>query len=73
MKQETKFTQMRHEIKRLESDNDKLRQTLREKLNLKGNHNHLNQNLSFSFREDTQESNKDEFYEMVRDGFIEQM
>ena len=33
---------MRHEIRKLELENEKLRQTLKQKLNLKGSHQHQN-------------------------------
>ena len=36
MKQEAKLTHMRHEVRKLELDNEKLRQNLKQKLNIKG-------------------------------------
>ena len=35
-KQDTRLQQMKHELRKLQIDNDKLRQSLRQKLDLKG-------------------------------------
>ena len=69
---EHKMIHTRHEVRKLESDNEKLRQTLKQK---------LNQNYKTSANANAimaqpgalslQSNNQDDFYEMVRDGFFE--
>ena len=66
MKQEAKLTHMRHEVRKLELDNEKLRQTLKQKLNIKGQQY---PNIAKS----SAISKNDEFYDMIKDGFFEQM
>ena len=58
---------MRHEVRKLESDNEKLRQTLKQKMNLK------TANTIPISAKPTMSNNQDDFYEMVRDGFFEQI
>lgn len=66
MKQEAKLTHMRHEVRKLELDNEKLRQTLKQKLNIKGQqYPNIAQSSAIS--------KNDEFYDMIKDGFFEQM
>ena len=63
---EHKMIHMRHEVRKLESDNEKLRQTLRQKMNLK-------MTSSTPIAQPGVSNNQDDFYEMVRDGFFEQI
>ena len=56
---------MRHEVRKLESDNEKLRQTLKQKMNLKMT------SSSPIKASQVVTNNQDDFYEMVRDGFFE--
>ena len=66
MKQEAKLTHMRHEVRKLELDNEKLRQNLKQKLNIKGQqYPNIAQSSAIS--------KNDEFYDMIKDGFFEQM
>ena len=66
MKQEAKLTHMRHEVRKLELDNEKLRQTLKLKMNIKGQqYPNIAQSSAIS--------KNDEFYDMIKDGFFEQM
>ena len=65
MKLDTKITHMNHEIRKLQIDNEKLRQSLRTKLDMKVSAAKL-KTLPAS------ETN-DEFSIMIRDGFVEQM
>ena len=66
MKHEAKLAHMRHEVRKLELDNEKLRQTLKQKLNIKGQqYPNIAQSSAIS--------KNDEFYDMIKDGFFEQM
>ena len=60
---------MKHELRKLEIDNSKLRQTLKQKLNITTSMQPIKRNKN------TQASDRqDEMYdEMIRTGFVEQM
>ena len=62
---EHKIIHMRHEVRKLESDNEKLRQTLKQKMNLK-----MTSSTPIKASQ-VVTNNQDDFYEMVRDGFFE--
>ena len=74
MKQETKLVHLQHEIRKLAQENDKLRQQLKVKLGY--SHQHQSKALAaplISNKQADPTATKDMFYEMIRDGFIEQM
>ena len=64
MKLDTRITQMQHELRKLQIDNDKLRQSLRQKLDLKAHATKLK-----TVPEAT--CANDELSGMIRDGFVE--
>ena len=76
IKQETKMVHLQHEVRKLTQENDKLRQQLKVKL---GYSSHQPQSkamatpLISSNKQADPSATKDMFYEMIRDGFIEQM
>ena len=71
-KQENKITMLKHELRKLELENEKLRQSLKVKLSLKTT-NCINQNKPKALGDMQKHVNKDEFYEMIKLGFMEQM
>ena len=63
---------LKHELRKLELENEKLRQSLKVKLSLKTT-NCINQNKPKALGDLQKHVNKDEFYEMIKLGFMEQM
>ena len=66
------MTMMRHELRKLEIENEKLRQTLKRKLEHKSSLC-LNYKKNQALSELSEAKSKDEFYEMIKLGFTEQM
>ena len=64
---------MKHELRKLEIDNDKLRQTLKQKLNIKETHTAPIASSKSSNLAMGTVSSVDEFTDMIREGFVEQM
>ena len=71
-KQETKIAAIRKEIRRLEIENEKLRTTLKQKLNMKQS-SCLNAQKKKASDELLIAKSQDEFFEMIKIGFVEQM
>ena len=59
---------MKHELRKLEIDKDKLRQTLKQKLNIKETHTAT---IASSKSSNLTINQVDEFTEMIREGFVE--